>query len=254
MDIFERIQQNEGGPLGQYRKRAKGYFMFPKLEGEIQPYMTFQGKKMLAWTFNNYLGLANDPEVRKVDADLEKKVITITYDAQKISPEKMILSLNATKRYIPTTYSVSDVITRTVSYRSDDMKCANCAKKVEKAIQTYAGVDSVGVDLDKKVVTVKYDANKVSKSTFEQTFDKLGYLTTTFYPNEIVGYARYTVKAGKLDEESKQQLIDNVEGLVELSSIPTSNVIAVAYDKRTLKDADAVKTALEGKGYSLDIQ
>ena len=53
MDIFERIQQNEGGPLGQYRKRAKGYFMFPKLEGEIQPYMTFQGKKMLAWTFNN---------------------------------------------------------------------------------------------------------------------------------------------------------------------------------------------------------
>ncbi len=73
MDIFERIQQNEGGPLGQYRKRAKGYFMFPKLEGEIQPYMTFQGKKMLAWTFNNYLGLANDPEVRTVDAEAAAK-------------------------------------------------------------------------------------------------------------------------------------------------------------------------------------
>ncbi len=73
MDIFERIQKNEGGPLGQYRKRAKGYFMFPKLEGEIQPYMTFQGKKVLAWTFNNYLGLANDPEVRKVDAEAAAK-------------------------------------------------------------------------------------------------------------------------------------------------------------------------------------
>ena len=73
MDIFERIQQNEGGPLGQYRKRAKGYFMFPKLEGEIQPYMTFQGKKMLTWTFNNYLGLANDPEVRKADAEAAAK-------------------------------------------------------------------------------------------------------------------------------------------------------------------------------------
>ena len=47
--------------------------MFPKLEGEIQPYMTFQGKKMLAWTFNNYLGLANDPEVRKVDAEAAAK-------------------------------------------------------------------------------------------------------------------------------------------------------------------------------------
>ena len=73
MDIFERIQQNEGGPLGQYRKRAKVYFLCPKLEGEIQPYMTFQGKKMLAWTFNNYLGLANDPEVRKVDAEAAAK-------------------------------------------------------------------------------------------------------------------------------------------------------------------------------------
>ena len=44
MDIFDRIAHDEGGPLGQYRKRAHGYFMFPKLEGEINPYMTFNGK------------------------------------------------------------------------------------------------------------------------------------------------------------------------------------------------------------------
>lgn len=69
MDIFERIEQNEGGPLGQYRKQGQGYFMFPKLEGPIDPYMMFNGQKMLAWTFNNYLGLANHPEVRKVDAE-----------------------------------------------------------------------------------------------------------------------------------------------------------------------------------------
>ncbi|HHV02850.1 MAG TPA: pyridoxal phosphate-dependent aminotransferase family protein [Bacteroidales bacterium] len=73
MDIFERIRQDEGGPLGQYRKKAHGYFMFPKLEGPIEPYMMFHGKKMLAWTFNNYLGLANHPEVRKVDAEAAEK-------------------------------------------------------------------------------------------------------------------------------------------------------------------------------------
>ena len=73
MDIFERIVASEGGPLGQYRKRAHGYYTFPKLEGEIQPYMTFNGKKVLAWTFNNYLGLANDPEVRKTDAEAAAK-------------------------------------------------------------------------------------------------------------------------------------------------------------------------------------
>jgi glycine C-acetyltransferase len=69
MDIFERIKNNEGGPLGQYRKKAHGYFAFPKLEGQIQPRMTFNGTEVLAWTFNNYLGLANHPEVRKVDAE-----------------------------------------------------------------------------------------------------------------------------------------------------------------------------------------
>lgn len=72
MDIFERILKDDGGPLGQYRKQAHGYFAFPKLEGlnegEIGPYMMFNGQKVLAWTFNNYLGLANEPEVRRIDA------------------------------------------------------------------------------------------------------------------------------------------------------------------------------------------
>jgi glycine C-acetyltransferase len=73
MDIFDRIRNDEGGPLGQYRKKAHGYFMFPKLEGQIQPRMIFNGKEVLAWTFNNYLGLANHPEVRKADADAAAK-------------------------------------------------------------------------------------------------------------------------------------------------------------------------------------
>lgn len=57
------------GPLGQYSKDAHGYFMFPKLEGEIKPRMKFRGKEVLTWSLNNYLGLANHPEVRKADAE-----------------------------------------------------------------------------------------------------------------------------------------------------------------------------------------
>lgn len=68
MDIFDKINRNRG-PLGQYQKVAHGYFMFPKLEGEIAPRMQFRGKEVLNWSLNNYLGLANLPEVRKADAD-----------------------------------------------------------------------------------------------------------------------------------------------------------------------------------------
>jgi glycine C-acetyltransferase len=67
-DIFEKLKKNRG-PLGQHAKESHGYFTFPKLEGPIGNKMTFRGKEVLVWSVNNYLGLANHPEVRKVDAE-----------------------------------------------------------------------------------------------------------------------------------------------------------------------------------------
>ena len=67
-DIFEKLVKHQG-PLGQHRERAHGYFAFPKLEGEIGNRMGFRGKQMIVWSLNNYLGLANHPEIRKADAD-----------------------------------------------------------------------------------------------------------------------------------------------------------------------------------------
>jgi glycine C-acetyltransferase len=67
-DIFQKVTANMG-PIGEHAKESHGYFTFPKLEGEIGPHMTFRGKKLLNWSLNNYLGLANHPEVRKADAD-----------------------------------------------------------------------------------------------------------------------------------------------------------------------------------------
>ena len=72
MDIFDKISKNRG-PLGQYQKVAHGYFMFPKLEGQIKPKMIFRGKEVLTWSLNNYLGLANHPEIRKIDAEAAKE-------------------------------------------------------------------------------------------------------------------------------------------------------------------------------------
>jgi glycine C-acetyltransferase len=67
-DIFEKLVKNYG-PIGQHRERAHGYFAFPKLEGEIGSRMIFRGKEKIVWSLNNYLGLANHPEIRQVDAE-----------------------------------------------------------------------------------------------------------------------------------------------------------------------------------------
>ena len=71
-DLFARIQQNKG-PLLKWAKHAEGYFVFPKLEGPIGNRMSFNGKEVITWSINDYLGLANNPEIRKVDADAALK-------------------------------------------------------------------------------------------------------------------------------------------------------------------------------------
>jgi glycine C-acetyltransferase len=67
-DIFERLIKNYG-PIGEHRQRSHGYYTFPKLEGDIGNRMQFRGKEVVVWSLNNYLGLANHPEIRKTDTE-----------------------------------------------------------------------------------------------------------------------------------------------------------------------------------------
>jgi glycine C-acetyltransferase len=74
VDIFEKLRNNSG-PIGTPAKMLNShhYFSFPMLEGELGPRMRFMGREVLNWSLNNYLGLANHPEVRKADAEAAAK-------------------------------------------------------------------------------------------------------------------------------------------------------------------------------------
>ena len=71
-DLFQRIIKNKG-PLGKWASIAEGYFVFPKLEGPIANRMKFNGKEVITWSVNDYLGLANNPEVRKIDSEAAQR-------------------------------------------------------------------------------------------------------------------------------------------------------------------------------------
>jgi len=69
IDLFEKLEKNTGGPLRQHASKGAEYYFFPRLEGELGSRMMFKGKERIIWSVNNYLGLANHPEVRKIDAE-----------------------------------------------------------------------------------------------------------------------------------------------------------------------------------------
>ena len=71
-DLFDRMYEDKG-PLGKWAQVAEGYVAFPKLEGGISNRRKFNGKEVITWSVNDYLGLANIDEVRKIDADAAKK-------------------------------------------------------------------------------------------------------------------------------------------------------------------------------------
>lgn len=72
MDLFDKLE-GRPGPLGAFTSDGYGYYTFPKLEGPIGPEMTFNGKKMVVWSVNDYLSVGNHPQVRKVDVEAAEK-------------------------------------------------------------------------------------------------------------------------------------------------------------------------------------
>ena len=71
-DLFEKFNKSMG-PLGKWASIAEGYFVFPKLEGKISNRMKFNGREVITWSVNDYLGLSNHPEVRKIDSEAAAK-------------------------------------------------------------------------------------------------------------------------------------------------------------------------------------
>ncbi len=192
--------------------------------------------------------LTANEAVKDVTFDMEKKVVTISYNADKVNTDALSNTITGLK-FTPTAYSKTDVIKRTASFKAAQMRCGGCAKRVKTNIGKVAGVQAVDVDLETKSVKVTYDANKVSKDVFKGEFKKFGYTVTNYMPNKVVAYAQLTVTKGDLSEAGKAKL-GKVKGMIDVNTDEKSKALAIAYNTRVLDEA-GVKAELKKLGYTI---
>jgi copper ion binding protein len=161
------------------------------------------------------------------EANLEARVVTITYDDQKVQPEQLKEAIQAIK-YEAADYDPEEVIARNVSFKADQMGCGGCAAKVKKNIGAEAGILSVDVDLPTKEVKIAYDANKVGAEEIKSDFQKFSYTVTRYTSNETVKYARFKLEEVK-DASEIEQNLSKEAGVWDVSVNAQTKDVAIAY-------------------------
>jgi copper ion binding protein len=173
--------------------------------------------------------------VSDFNADLEKRVVTISYDDAKVNADQLKEAIVALK-YEAKDYDPDEVITRTASFQAGQMGCGGCAAKVKKNIGAELGVLTVDVDLPTKEVKVEYDANKVSAKDIQKDFQKFKYTVTRYSASEKIKYALF--KAESLDNVAElEQNLAKEKGVYDVAANAEANNIAIAYNSATVDEA-----------------
>ncbi|MDR0394867.1 MAG: heavy-metal-associated domain-containing protein [Tannerella sp.] len=167
--------------------------------------------------------------VSDVSVDLEKKVVSISYNSSKVSENDIKTAIgNIAEKFKPADYDPNQVLERTVAFRAGQMHCGGCAGKVNKNIGEEAGVISVDADPTTKRVLIKYDANKVTSDELKADFKKFGYTVSNYWANEIVKYATFKTKnIANVDELTAN--LEKQDGILDVNVNAEAKVVEIAY-------------------------
>lgn len=189
--------------------------------------------------------------VLDVTADLEKRVATISYDASKTNETALLSLLKTTTKFTEAySYDPNEVIGRKAIFRAGQIRCGGCASRIKKSISEVAGVQNVDVDVEKKLVTIQYDANRLSKNEIVDDFKKAGYFVTAGYTNEVVKYASYIVETAKGSAaQDAIAKLKEVKGILDVNINPENGYTAISYNTRAIADDSELVKAIETVGY-----
>jgi len=180
--------------------------------------------------------------VKDAECDLESKVVSITYDDAQATPAQIKEAI-ATAKGPAEDYNPEAVIAREVQYYAKQINCGGCAAKVKKNLGAEAGIISVEADPETKIVTVNYDANKVSQKEFKDFFGKFDYTVTRYYDSDKVKYTRYAVASIGAKAEDVKKSLKELKGVLDYSINAKTNTVAIAYNASVVNE-DALAQAV----------
>jgi copper ion binding protein len=166
------------------------------------------------------------------DVNMETKVVSITYDEQKVKPEQLKDAIVAVK-HAAEPYDPNEVIARTVSFRADQMHCGGCAGKVQKNIGAEVGVISVKADPATKEVKIEYDAQKVTASEIKKDFEKFDYAVTKYWESDKIKYVAFQVENLGDKVAALEKKLGDSKDIYDFAVNAKTGRVAIAYSAKS---------------------
>ena len=174
------------------------------------------------------LALNGKPGVEGLQFDLEKRTVAVAFDPAKTNTDSICATLTATGRYKPSTYDPKEKIRRGMGLKADEMKTEADAELIKKNLYEMVGMDSVGPNLAKGYIFVRYDANKTTKATIRQKLLDIGFTPVSYYTSNIISFAYFKMPAEAATEENLE-LILGLDGVEDVNANPARGSLAITY-------------------------
>ena len=172
--------------------------------------------------------LRKNDGVQDLIFNLERRTVAVAFDPAKINTDSICAILTATGRYKPSTYDPKEKIRRGMGLKAEEMKTEADAEFIKKNLYEMVGMDSVGPNLAKGYIFVRYDANKTTKATIRQKLLDIGFTPVSYYTSNIISFAYFKMPAEAATEENLE-LILGLDGVEDVNANPARGSLAITY-------------------------
>lgn len=155
--------------------------------------------------------------VEKMRFNLERRTVTIDFDAQLTNRDSIKANLARTGRYKASPYDAKEPILRGIGLKIDDMHCQKCANRIMDRLAEVEGIDSIGPNVEKHYVFFRYDANKTSKGEIRDVLGRMGFTPVNYYTSKNISFAYFNIPVEQTTEET-------IETALALDGVDDANV------------------------------